>query len=328
MSRGISDYQIMMADRQRMDAYQRAIERVCPGKVVCEIGVGLGPLSLMALNAGAQRVYAIEVGEAQLALSTAVLQANGFGPDRFVPLRGWSTDLQLPERVDVVLSETLDHLGVGEQTVRYMLDARERLLKPDGVFLPAGIGCCTALASPRQWSERDDFWSSDLSAHHGIDYSAIVPHIRSLNYSLDIENEELLSTWCPWQTIDMAHLDGLEPSHSLLFETTRQGRVDGLAFAFVAYLSEDVELSTMPDAPSTHWRQGFQPFPEPIEVEAGDGIYVELQTVDNGPMLGLRTVARRVPRADLDAFIASFANTAPSPPSPPLAPGVRAIGQI
>ena len=53
--RTIEDYKAMMADAGRMDAYRRAIAAVCPGKVVCEIGVGLAPLSLMALKAGAKR---------------------------------------------------------------------------------------------------------------------------------------------------------------------------------------------------------------------------------------------------------------------------------
>ena len=59
--RQIEEYQAMMVDRVRMEAYRRAIGAVCPGKVVCEVGVGLAPLSLMALEAGATRVYAVEL---------------------------------------------------------------------------------------------------------------------------------------------------------------------------------------------------------------------------------------------------------------------------
>ena len=62
----IDQYQQLMADPVRMRAYQRAIRRVCPGKVVCEIGSGLGPLALMALRSGAERVYAIELDESPL----------------------------------------------------------------------------------------------------------------------------------------------------------------------------------------------------------------------------------------------------------------------
>ncbi len=41
--RQIEEYQAMMVDRVRMEAYRRAIGAVCPGKVVCEVGVGLAP---------------------------------------------------------------------------------------------------------------------------------------------------------------------------------------------------------------------------------------------------------------------------------------------
>ena len=70
----IFEYQSMMVDETRMLAYRRAIQRVCPGQVVCEIGVGLGPLSLMALQAGAKRVYGIEVAPDALELATRVIR--------------------------------------------------------------------------------------------------------------------------------------------------------------------------------------------------------------------------------------------------------------
>ena len=58
--RRLDDFKAMMDDPIRIAAYQKAIQRLCPGKVVCEIGLGLGPLTLMALNAGAAKVYAVE----------------------------------------------------------------------------------------------------------------------------------------------------------------------------------------------------------------------------------------------------------------------------
>ena len=121
----VRDYKEMMACTVRMDAYRAAIGPQCVGRTVCEIGVGLGPLSLMALKAGARRVYGIELDREALDCAAAILADNGFGPDRFVPVHGISTRVSLPERVDVLLSETLDSMGVGENTALYMRDARE-----------------------------------------------------------------------------------------------------------------------------------------------------------------------------------------------------------
>ena len=96
----INHYQTIMADPVRMRAYQQAIERSCRGKSVCEIGVGLGPLSLMALQAGAKRVYGIEMDAAALEVARRIIARNGFDASRFVPIHGMSHQVELPERGD------------------------------------------------------------------------------------------------------------------------------------------------------------------------------------------------------------------------------------
>ena len=149
----IKKYQEMMADDVRMRAYQASITAVCPGKTVCEIGVGLGPLSLMALQQGATKVYGIEHSRETLEWATRVIRAHGFGEDRFIPIQGLSTDITLPQRVDVLLSETLDSMGIGESTVAFMKDAKERLLKAEGVFIPSHLTCYVAVGSSNSYLE-------------------------------------------------------------------------------------------------------------------------------------------------------------------------------
>ena len=39
----------VLSDPLRLHAYQAALEQVCAGKVVCEIGVGVGALAFVAL---------------------------------------------------------------------------------------------------------------------------------------------------------------------------------------------------------------------------------------------------------------------------------------
>lgn len=118
-SRITGDYEIMMSDSVRMRAYHRAINAVCGGKTVCEIGVGLGPLTMMALQAGATRVYGIEADSDALMAAKRVIRDNGFGPDRFVPIEGLSIDVELPERVDVILCELFDSTGFAENIVTF-----------------------------------------------------------------------------------------------------------------------------------------------------------------------------------------------------------------
>ena len=73
-----------LSDPVRLHAYQAALEQCCPGRVVCEIGVGVGVLSLMALKTGAARVYGIDADSEALQLAAQVIRRNGFDSDRFV----------------------------------------------------------------------------------------------------------------------------------------------------------------------------------------------------------------------------------------------------
>jgi type I protein arginine methyltransferase len=272
----LRSYKRMMEDKVRMDAYQDAIRQVCAQKVVCEIGVGLGPLSLMALHAGATRVYGIELDAEALTVATEVIRANGFGPDRFIPIVGLSTRVSLPEPVDVLLSETLDSMGIGENTHRYMADARTRLLKPTGVMLPAKLDCFAALASPQAYLDERGFWTEEM-ASHGLQYGSLLQHLRGVKHTIPIADAELHSEWQCWQKNDFAVQGAATPFATLAFEIARPGTLYGLALAFDAALCANVHLRTFPGDPTTHWLQGFAPFPQgPIQVDAGALVYVEL----------------------------------------------------
>ncbi len=273
--RQLGDYRRMMADDVRMRAYQKAISLVCPGAIVCEIGVGLGPLSLMALEAGAERVYGIELDAAALSAATEVIRAHGHGPERFIPLQGLSERIELPERVDVIVSETLDSIGIGENTARYMADAKRRFLCDDGVFLPSRLECFFALAHPRAYVEELAFWVERMK-RYGMTFEGVADAQRCVKHTLDVQTHELLSEWTPWLDLrfdDPATFARVVP---VLLEATRSGSVSGIATAFDATLAPGVHLRTFPEDPSTHWLRGFQPMPHNwIELGRSDLVYVE-----------------------------------------------------
>ena len=53
----------MLADQARMQAYTSAIQKLCSGKVVIDVGAGTGALSILAAQSGARAVYAIEASK-------------------------------------------------------------------------------------------------------------------------------------------------------------------------------------------------------------------------------------------------------------------------
>src|SRR5687767_9165425 len=95
----LDEHRRYLADGARTAAYRQAIEEaVRPGAVVLDLGCGTGVLGLLACQAGAGRVYAIDSGGV-IELARKLAQANGYA-DRVTFVKGMSTRVELPERVD------------------------------------------------------------------------------------------------------------------------------------------------------------------------------------------------------------------------------------
>lgn len=313
----VRDYKEMMACKVRMDAYRDAIGPLCAGQVVCEIGVGLGPLSLMALKAGAKRVYGVELDAEALATAARIIEQNGYGPDRFIPVHGLSTAASLPEKVDVLLSETLDSMGVGENTALYMRDALERYLKPGGVFLPAAITCVTALARPRVWEEQRRFWTDTMQSAWDLDYRGMLPTILPMNRVIQVHQEDLRSRWAVWQRVDFQRPQSFQKHSMALLVAERAGEVTGLARAFVADMGAGVELSTLSSKPLTCWKQFFAPFARPLQLERGDAVFVEFTANEpDFPGLAVESRISHVPKAALPGFVQDLKARLAGAPSP------------
>src|SRR5215471_8603540 len=96
----------MLNDRTRTSSYMDAIGRaVRPGDVVLDIGTGTGIFALAAALAGARHVYALEVGRVAHAARN-LFAANGVS-HRISFIDPSSTEIELPERADVLVSELI-----------------------------------------------------------------------------------------------------------------------------------------------------------------------------------------------------------------------------
>jgi predicted RNA methylase len=93
----------MLLDEYRLNVYGEAIhECVCPGDVVVDMGTGTGILALMAAQAGASRVYTVEIDES-IARSTCERFASSPFVQRLVdPIVGDAAQIDLPEGIDVI----------------------------------------------------------------------------------------------------------------------------------------------------------------------------------------------------------------------------------
>ncbi|XP_042856460.1 protein arginine N-methyltransferase 9-like [Penaeus japonicus] len=125
----------MLNDANRNSAFKRAIEAaVNQGyDVVLDIGSGSGLLSVYAKRAGARAVYACEVDKFMCDMSGNILQANFNEPDIQILGRhsnSLAVPTHIPERVSLVVSETVDAGLLGEHILPTLQHAWQNLLLP------------------------------------------------------------------------------------------------------------------------------------------------------------------------------------------------------
>jgi SAM-dependent methyltransferase len=120
---------------------------VRPGDIVLDVGAGSGILSVFAARAGAARVYAVERTPAAV-LAQELAAANG-AAEIIQVIHGDITDVELPERVDVIVSEWLGGFGIDEGMLVPVIAARDRWLKPGGVVIPGLVMAWAALVHDR-----------------------------------------------------------------------------------------------------------------------------------------------------------------------------------
>ncbi len=130
-------------DRRTRDYLSALAAGVRPGDVVLDIGTGTGVLAVAAARAGARRVYAVEATDIAL-VAERVFEANGV-KDRVRLIPGWSRQIELPEKVDLLVAEVIGNEPLEEEILETTLDARRRLLKPEARLIPHAL---TLLARP------------------------------------------------------------------------------------------------------------------------------------------------------------------------------------
>jgi len=124
---------------QRFHAYREAVAARAAGKVVLDIGTGRDALwAVTAARAGARHVYAVEEQPGTAAQASQVVADAGLA-DRITVIRGRSTEISLPERAEVCVSEIVGNIASAEGAVAVLADAGKRLCTDDCAWIPFRI---------------------------------------------------------------------------------------------------------------------------------------------------------------------------------------------
>ncbi|AHD00156.1 50S ribosomal protein L11 methyltransferase [Leisingera methylohalidivorans] len=163
----------MLADKARNRAYAQAIAaKVRPGDVVLDIGCGAGLTAMLAARAGAKHVYTCEQQPLIAAAAARVIAENGLS-GRITVIPKWSHDIvvgeDMPEQADVVISEIVDTVLLGEGALATLTHAMAALAKPGARAVPERG---RLMAQPVESGKLADLWRPqkaegfDLSAFH------------------------------------------------------------------------------------------------------------------------------------------------------------------
>lgn len=269
-------HQMLLRDSVRMNLYRKAIfETVRKGDVVVDLGCGTGILSFLACKAGASRVYAIEQG-AVIELAKELSLKNGFG-DSIVFIQGHSKKISLPEKADVVLTETISNFGLEQELISCLIDARQRLLKKTGRMIPQAITLHVALAQVPKIYEGIDWWSKRPG---GFDFSPLRTLAVNNFYRKAVDERSLLSPAVEISTTNFKKVSSPHISSNRNLTCVKRGTVHGIAGWFSAQLSPQVTLSNKPPRKTFCWCHVFFPIPRPLAVRPGQKIRVSFSGYD------------------------------------------------
>lgn len=270
----LSDYGNMISDGWRFAAYAKAIAKsVRPGDAVAEIGCGPGVFSLLACRAGARRVYAIE-SEDSIEFARTLAAANGFA-DRIEFIQSDSRKVELPERVNVIVSDIRGILPLSGSAIATTEDARRRFLAPGGTLIPEKDTLRAGIVEARDFYEGLTApWKKPVDS---LNLACNLAPILNETYSASFKPSQLLSEPCKWHELNYASGAEETASASLRFRAERSGTAHGLCLWFETQLLGDIGYGSGPAGASIIYGQLFLPWLEPVDVLEGQEVSVELR---------------------------------------------------
>ncbi|GAB2215344.1 hypothetical protein Droror1_Dr00019727 [Drosera rotundifolia] len=318
----------MIKDSVRTDTYRAAIfhyQQYIAGKVVVDVGCGTGILAIFCAQAGARRVYAVDASDIAVQ-ANEVVKANNLS-DKVIVLHGRVEDVEIDEKVDVIISEWMGYMLLYESMLGSVVTARDRWLKPGGLILPSHATLLMApITHPDRYSQSIDFWNEV----YGINMSAMIPLAKQCAFeepSVELINGENVMTWAEvikhvdCYTVAMDELESVAAKFN--FKSMMRAPFNGFAFWFnvqfggpAEFLGKDnaplldhkvyengspakkrmngnkpLVLSTAPEDPPTHWQQTVLYLYEPIDLEQDqviEGSVTLSQSKENRRFMNIR----------------------------------------
>jgi type I protein arginine methyltransferase len=248
----------------------RAVIR--PGSIVLDIGTGCGLFALLACRHGAARVYAVET-EPSISIARELAAENRVA-DRITFIHSRSTEVTLPERVDITVADIRGILPLAGGAVTALIDARERLMKPGGAIVPRrDMLRATVVSAPHIYSQAVDVWSSGA-----FGLSTAAARAAAIHQVVPVDATDVTELADP---VDMAAIDYrtiVTPSVAATGAWfVSAGIAHGLALWFEAELADGISYRSGPNSGDELYGVAFLPWPQAVTFSATTAVAVNLR---------------------------------------------------
>ena len=132
------DIQACLYDEVRVRHFRDAIDKtVRPGDIVVDAGSGTGLLGMLAVQAGASKVFCVEISDEYAEIIAENARRNDMERE-IVVIHGDATTISLPEEVDVIVSEVIS-AGFFYEPQLQIIDNMRAHLKKGGAIIPLSM---------------------------------------------------------------------------------------------------------------------------------------------------------------------------------------------
>lgn len=277
-----SFHHILISDTYRINAYNRAIQKIAAGKNVLNIGIGpFAVMSELAIAAIAKSVTGVEASPETY--KAALNKLNPKFYSKLILINCYSTNLKVPEdnaKYDLLIHEIIGSVGSDEGSLAVIQDAKKRLLVENATIIPRSFSTQIIPVSPlRKITLIESILSNIFIGHKNFFNTEIKG--KGIYDVFNFPIDKCISNPCIFESVDFhSNFDLIQKNQFTFSIKDKNQNKDILFDGFVLYLElfvdEDNIINSL--AQRTSWNVVYiKLLDTPLLLQEGDEIVVNCE---------------------------------------------------